>query len=70
MRVKEIRELSDEDLTGKIADTRREIVQMRFELATHKLQNTAGISQAKKRLARLLTIEAERKLGLKRKSDA
>lgn len=66
MRVKEIRELSAEDLTAKIADARREIVSLRFELATHKLQNTAGLSTAKKRLARLLTIEAERQLGLKR----
>ena len=66
MKVKEMRELSAEDLQTKIEDARREIVQFRFELATHKLQNTAGISNTKKRLARLLTIEAERKLGLKR----
>lgn len=66
MRVKEIRELSDEEIAGKIADARKEIVQLRFELATRKLRNTAGISNARKRLARLLTIKTERELGLKR----
>jgi large subunit ribosomal protein L29 len=66
MRVKEIRELTDDEIKGKIADTRKEIVLLRFELASRKLKNTASISNAKKRLARLLTITKERELGLKR----
>ena len=66
MRVKEIRELSDDEIKGKIAETRKEIVSLRFELATRKLQNTGSITNAKKRLSRLLTIENERALGLKR----
>lgn len=66
MRVKEIRELSDEEIKSKIADTRKEIVLLRFELAGRKLKNTASVSNAKKQLARLLTIENERALGLKR----
>ncbi len=66
MRVKEIRELSNEEITEKIADAHREIVSLRFELATRKLRNTAGIGNARKRLARLLTIQNERQLGLKR----
>jgi large subunit ribosomal protein L29 len=66
MRVKEIRELSDEEINGKIADARKEIVQLRFELAGRKLRDTASLGNAKKRLARLLTIQKERELGLKR----
>ncbi len=66
MRVKEMRELSEEEIAGKIDDARREIVQLRFELATRKLRNTASLSNARKRLARLLTIKKERELGLKR----
>lgn len=66
MRVKDIRELSDEEINGKIADARKEIVKLRFELASRKLRNTASITSAKKRLARLLTIKNERELGLKR----
>ncbi len=66
MRVKEIRELSDEEMNSKIAETRKEIVSLRFELASRKLRNTGSIVNAKKRLARLLTVQHERSLGLKR----
>jgi large subunit ribosomal protein L29 len=66
MRVNEIRELSDEEIEGKIVDARKEIIKLRFELASNKLRNTASIANAKKRLARLLTIKNERELGLKR----
>ena len=66
MRVKEIRELSDEEIVGNIADARREIIKQRFELAGRKLRNTSAITNARKRLARLLTIKTERELGFKR----
>ncbi len=66
MRVKEIRELTDEEILGRILDARKEIVHLRFELAGRKLKNTASISNAKKRLARLLTIQNERNIGIKR----
>jgi large subunit ribosomal protein L29 len=66
MKVKDIRELSDEEIIGKIDDARKEIVKLRFELASSKLRNTASISNAKKRLARLLTIKNERELGFTR----
>ena len=36
MRVNEIRELSDEEIEGKIVDARKEIVKLRFELASSK----------------------------------
>lgn len=66
MRVKEIRELSDEEIAGKINDTRKELVSLRFELATRKLKNTASLGLARQRLSRLLTIQKERELGFKR----
>lgn len=56
MRVKEIRDLSAEDLTAKIADTRKEIVELRFLLAARKLENPAKLRLARKCLSRLLTI--------------
>jgi large subunit ribosomal protein L29 len=59
MRVQEIRELSAEDLTAKISDTRKQIVEMRFQLAMRKLESTAKLRNGKKDLARLLTIQTE-----------
>jgi large subunit ribosomal protein L29 len=60
VRVHEMRDLSPEDLKAQIDDTRREIVQLRFSLAARKLDSPAKLKQARQRLARLLTVEAEK----------
>lgn len=60
MRVHEMRDLAAEDFAGQIADTRKEIVELRFQLAARKLENPARLRQARKRLARLLTIQSEK----------
>jgi large subunit ribosomal protein L29 len=59
MRVKEIRELAQEELKNKIDDTRRQILEMRFQLATRKLDSPAKLRTARKTLARLLTIRGQ-----------
>jgi large subunit ribosomal protein L29 len=60
MRVKEIRELPTEDLKNKIDDTRKQLLEMRFQLATRKLDSPAKLRTARKTLARLLTIKSEK----------
>jgi large subunit ribosomal protein L29 len=60
MKVKDIRELPSEELKGKIDDTRKQILEMRFQLATRKLDSPAKLRAAKKILARLLTIQTEK----------
>jgi large subunit ribosomal protein L29 len=59
MKVKEIRELQSEDVKTKIVDARKQIVELRFQLATRKLESPAKLRTAKKALARLLTIQTE-----------
>ena len=59
MKTKEIRDLAPEEMDVRIADTRRQIVENRFHRATNKLTNVAAIRQARKTLARLLTIQTE-----------
>ena len=56
MKVKEMRELSVSELTEKTKQTRQEIVELRFAHATRKLESPAKLQQARKRLARLLTV--------------
>lgn len=65
MRVHEIRELAKEDFSTQISDTRKEIVELRFQLAARKLENPAKLRAARKRLARLLTIQSENEKGIK-----
>lgn len=62
---KEIRELSDEELAQKIADTRQALTNLRFQHALGQLDNTAQIRLLRRELARLLTIHRERQLKAK-----
>lgn len=60
MKVREIRELSSDELKARIDDTRREIVELRFQHAARKLDNTAKLRLARRRLAQLLTVQGEK----------
>jgi large subunit ribosomal protein L29 len=62
MRVKEMRELSSEELALRIDETRKNIVELRFQLALRKLENPAKLRLTKKQLAQLLTIQTEKQL--------
>jgi large subunit ribosomal protein L29 len=59
MKVREIRDLTPEDVNAKINDTRREIVELRFQMAVHKLESPARLRLARRQLSRLLTIQTE-----------
>jgi large subunit ribosomal protein L29 len=60
MRPREMRELEDDKLVEHIKTARREIFGLRFSHATGELENTAGMSTAKRDLARALTIARQR----------
>lgn len=55
MKAAEIRELSAEDLNDKLKDARAELFNLRFQMATSQLDNTARVKQVKKDIARILT---------------
>lgn len=60
----ELRELADTELLEKIEETRRELFNLRFQLATSQSTNTARIKYLKKETARLLVIQTEREIAL------
>lgn len=62
MTPQELRDLSDTDLSEHLRTARRELFGLRFQHATGELDNTAGLSRAKKEIARALTIVREREL--------
>ncbi len=64
MRTRELRELSDEDLGKRLAEQREELFNLRFQDATGALENTARLSHTKREIARILTLQGERGLGL------
>ena len=63
MHVHEIRELSDLELQREINGSYRELLNLRFRLATKQLSNTSQIRVAKRNIARLNTVARERQLG-------
>ena len=48
MKAAEIRELSADDLQAKLKEARAELFNLRFQMATSQLDNTARVKQVKK----------------------
>ena len=68
MKVAEIRNLSDQDLDKQLYDLQSELFNLRFGLATGQLENPSAIGSVKRDIARVKTIQTERKLNLNREA--
>jgi large subunit ribosomal protein L29 len=67
LKARELRELSDEELAKRLAETREELFNLRFQDATGALDNTARLGLTKRDIARILGIQAERENRLERR---
>ena len=67
MRARQLRDLSNEELAQKLADTRQELFNLRFQSATGALENSARVTLAKREIARILTVRNERESTLERR---
>ncbi|MCL5781149.1 50S ribosomal protein L29 [Desulforamulus profundi] len=65
MKVKEFRDLTDAELAKRLDDSKDELFKLRFQLATGQLDNPMKIKECKRKIARLKTVETERKLGIR-----
>ena len=63
MRPSEFREMSDQDLAQALAEAKEERFNLRFQVATNQLDNTARLTQVKKDIARIRTVMRERELA-------
>ena len=66
MRPRQLRDLTDAELQRRLAETRQELFNLRFQSATGALENTARLRLAKREIARLLTIRNEREASLEK----
>jgi large subunit ribosomal protein L29 len=64
MKTKEVRNLDNHQLVDKVREFREEIFNLRVRNATGELENTARMSEAKRSLARALTIAHERDIDI------
>ena len=63
MKAFEVRELSTDDLNEKLDEARAELFNLRFQMATSQLDNTARVKQVKKDIARIQTEIRARELS-------
>ena len=59
----ELTTLADAELIAKIDEGRRELFNLRFQLATGQLDNPARMGQVRREIARLLTIQRQREIA-------
>jgi large subunit ribosomal protein L29 len=62
MKVKEIKNLTTEELRRRLKDFKVELFNLRFQLATGQLDNPMRIREVKKNIARAKTLLREREL--------
>ena len=62
-RKKSLRDLGDTDLLERFNDSKEELFNLRFQLATGQLENHSRLGQAKREVARVLTELREREIS-------
>lgn len=63
MEIDDIRAMTDLELGDELDSTQRELMNLRFRVATMQLANTSEIRSARKRIARINTVLRERELA-------
>ena len=60
MKAKELREMTSEELNGKLKELKGELFNLRFQHAIKQLDNTHRIVEVKRDIARVMTILHEK----------
>ncbi|OHX52478.1 50S ribosomal protein L29 [Planococcus salinarum] len=63
MKANEIRDLTTAEIEQKVKSLKEELFNLRFQLATGQLENTARIREVRKAIARMKTVIHERVLS-------
>jgi large subunit ribosomal protein L29 len=63
MKVKEVRELSSQELEDKMKELKEELFNLRFQMATGQLDNVMRIQEVRRGIARVKTVLRERALS-------
>ena len=60
----ELRELNDDELIEKLRESKEELFNLRFQMATGQLANNRRLRVVRQEIARVYTVLRERELGL------
>ena len=62
MKAFDLRELTADELQDKLAETKAELFNLRFQLATNQLDDASRIREVRKDVARILTVIREQEI--------
>jgi large subunit ribosomal protein L29 len=60
----ELRNATEEELDGKLAEAKTELFNLRFQAATGQLESHGRLRAVRKEIARIYTVKRERELGI------
>jgi large subunit ribosomal protein L29 len=66
MKASDVHALSDQDLVEALRNARQDAFNLRFRHATGELENTAGLGESRRDLARLLTVARQRGIDVEK----
>ncbi len=69
MKMDEIQQLSRAEVAQRLEDAKIELHNLRFQLATHQLDNQVKIRLARRDVARLMTVLHEFELGIRKEPE-
>ena len=61
MDIDKVRALSDDELEGQLKEAKQDLWQARFQLNTRQLKDYSTIPQTRRTIARILTVQQERR---------
>ena len=64
MKIKEVRELSSEELNNQVYSLKEQLFNLRRKKAVGQLENLSEIKRVRKDIARVYTVLRERELGM------
>ena len=66
MKAAQVHDMKDAELVAKLIDAKQEAFNLRFRHATGELENTARLGEARRDVARLLTVARERGIDVEK----
>ena len=61
--IDDIRNMNDQDLMENLDSTQKDLMNMRFRIATMQLSDTNSVTRTQRKIARIMTVIREREIS-------
>ena len=61
--IDDIRNMNDQDLMENLDSTQKDLMNMRFRIATMQLSDTSSVKRTQRKIARIMTVIREREIS-------